>query len=76
MQTTKAQISLRIRTFVVLCLDSIITLVSISEIPSPYLAYVAAQAALRLPWSQTPKTGFLVTRLIRLFLTEQTQSIL
>ena len=38
--------------------------VSISEITSLYLASVAAQAGLCLIWSQTPKTGFLVTRLI------------
>ena len=50
--------------FVVRCLDSIISLVSISEISSLYLASVAAQAGLCLTWSQTPKTGFLVTRLI------------
>ena len=46
------------------CLDSRIPLVSISEISSLYLASVAEQAGLSLPWSQTPKTGFLVTRLI------------
>ena len=50
--------------FVVRCLDSIIHVVSISEISSLYLASVAEQAGLSLPWSQTPKTGFLVTRLI------------
>ena len=43
------------------CLDSIIPLISISEISSLYLASVAAQAGLCLTWSQTPKTGFLVT---------------
>ena len=53
-----------IRAFVVCCLDSIILLVSTSEIWSLYLASVAAQAGLSLPWSQTPKTGFLVTMLI------------
>ena len=52
-----------ISTFVVRCLDSIILLVSISEIWSLYLASVAAQTGLCLPWSETPKTGFLVTRL-------------
>ena len=54
-----------ITVFVVRCLDStrIIPLVSISEISSLYLASVAEQASLRLPWSQTPKTGFLATRL-------------
>ena len=49
--------------FVARCLDSIIPLVFISEISSFYLASVAAQASLSLPWSETPKTGFLVTRL-------------
>ena len=69
MQTTKAQISLSIRTvwsasLFVHCMDSIIPLVSISEISSLYLASLAAQAGLCLTWSQTPKTVFLVTRLI------------
>ena len=49
--------------FVVHCLDGILPLVSISEISSLYLASVAAQAGLCLTWSQTPKAGFLVTRL-------------
>ena len=49
--------------FFIRCLDSIIPLVSKSEISSLYLASVAAQAGLSLTWSQTPKTGFLVTRL-------------
>ena len=52
-----------ISTFVVHCLDSIIPLVSVCEISSLYLASMAAKAGLSLPWSQTPKTGFLVTRL-------------
>ena len=52
-----------ISTFDSRCLDSKIPLVSISEISSLYLASVAAQAGLSLPQSQTPKTGFLVTRL-------------
>ena len=46
------------------CLDSKIHVVSITEISSLYLASVAAQADLSLTWSKTPKTGFLVTRLI------------
>ena len=49
-----------ISAFVVRCLDSIIPLVSISEISSLYLASVAAQAGLSLTLSETPKTGFLV----------------
>ena len=53
-----------ISTFVVRCLSSLVHLVSISEIPSVYLAAsVAAQAGLFLTWSQTPKTDFFVTRL-------------
>ena len=35
-------------TFVVRCLDSVIPLVSISDISSPYLAAVAEQAGLSL----------------------------
>ena len=50
--------------FIVCCLYSIISLVSISEISSLQLASVAVQASSSLSWSQTPKTGFLVTRLI------------
>ena len=53
-----------ISNFVVSCLDSIIPLVSISAISSLHLASVAAQAGLSLTSSQTPKTGFLMTRLI------------
>ena len=52
-----------ISTFVVRYLDSMISLVSVSEISSLYIASVAAQAGLSLPWSQTPKTVFLVMRL-------------
>ena len=52
-----------ISNFVFRCLDSIISLVSTSEISSLYLAFVAAQAGSSLTWSKTPKTGFLVTRL-------------
>ena len=50
-----------ISTFVVHCLDSLISLVSISEISSFYLACVPQQAGLSLTWWQTPKTGFVVT---------------
>ena len=42
------------------CLDSIIPLVSISEISSLCLAPVVAQAGLSLPWLQPPNMGFLV----------------
>ena len=46
------------------CLNSIISLVSVSEISSIYLASVAVQASSSLTWSETPKTGFLLTWLI------------
>ena len=62
MRTTKTQTSLRIRAVwsapCCRCLDSIISLVSISKISSLY------QACLSLTLSHTPQTGFLVTRLI------------
>ena len=53
-----------ISAFVVRCLDSIIHLVSISEISSLYLPSVAEQVGLCVPWSQTLKTGILLMRLI------------
>ena len=53
-----------ISAFVVCCLDSIIPPVSISKMSSLCLASVAVQTGLCLTWSQTPKTGFLVTKLI------------
>ena len=59
-----AHMRILISAFVVCCLGSLILPVSISEIWSLYLAFVAAQAGLSLPWSQTPKIGFLVTMLI------------
>ena len=52
-----------ISTFVVRCLDNIIPLASISKISSLHLASVAERVGLSLPWSQTLKTGFLVTSL-------------
>ena len=63
-----------ISAFVVHCLDSIIHLVSISEISSLYLASVAEQAGLSLSWSQTPKSGFLVSRLKQLSVILQTKA--
>ena len=54
-----------ISTFVVHCLDSIIPLLAIGAISSLYLVSMTAQTGLSLPWLQTPKTGFLVTRLIK-----------
>ena len=47
-----------ISAFAVRYLDSIIPLVSITEISSLYLAFVAAQTGLNLTWSQTLKTCF------------------
>ena len=44
--------------FVICCLDSIIPPVSMSEISSLYIASVAAQAGLSLPWLQTPNDRF------------------
>ena len=56
-----------ISTFVVRCLDSVIPLVSMSKTASLYLVSVAEQSGLCLTWSKTPKTGFLMTRLILFF---------
>ena len=53
-----------ISAFVFCSLDSILPLISISKISSLHLASVAVQAGSCLTWSQTPKTNFLVTRLI------------
>ena len=47
--------------FVVRCLDSMISLVSILAISWLWLASLAEQAGLSFTWSKTPKTGFLVT---------------
>ena len=47
-----------ISAFVVLCLDSIISLESIAEISRVELASVAAQAGLCLAWSETPEDTF------------------
>ena len=54
--------SLRIRAFVIRCLDSTIPLLAIAEISRPYLVSLAEQAGLSLTWSKIPKKGFLVTR--------------
>ena len=51
-----------ISAFVIRCLDSIVPVVAISEILR-LLASIAEQAGLSLTWSQTPKTGFLVSLL-------------
>ena len=44
--------------FFVLCLDSIISLDSIAEIPRLWLASIAEQASLSLTWSETPEDTF------------------
>ena len=46
-----------ISAFVIRCLDGIIPLLAISI----YLASEAEQPGLSLTWSETPKTGFLMT---------------
>ena len=62
MRTTKAQISMRIRglisSFVVRSSDSIISLVSRSEISRFYLVSVAEQAGLNVTRSQTLEDTF------------------
>ena len=50
-----------ISAFVVRCLDSVIPLLAIYDISRLYLVSVAEQVGLSLTWSETPKTGFLVT---------------
>ena len=46
-------------------IDSTISLLSKSEISSLWPSYVVVQPSLCRNWSGTPKTGFLITRLIR-----------
>ena len=53
-----------ISTFVVHYLDSLIPILAKSKISRLYLVSVAEQASLSLTWSQTPKTGFVMTGLI------------
>ena len=47
-----------ISVFVIRCLDSVITVVSITEISRLRRASVAEQAGLSLPWSQNPEDRF------------------
>ena len=47
-----------ISTFVVRCLDSVMSLVSVTKISSLMLASVAEQASLSLTWSETPEDTF------------------
>ena len=60
-----AQPPILISAFVVRCLVNIIHLNSIPEISRLYLPSLVAHIGLcnMLTWSQSPKTGFLVTRL-------------
>ena len=44
-----------ISTFVVHCLDSLMSLVSVTKISSLVLASVTEQASLNLTWSETPE---------------------
>ena len=50
-----------ISAFVIHYLDSIMPSLAIAEISRPYLVSSAEQAGLSLTWSQTQKTGILVT---------------
>ena len=47
-----------ISTFVVHCLDSVVSLVSVNKIPSLMIASVAEQASLSQTWSETPEDMF------------------
>ena len=47
-----------ISAFVVHCLDSIMSLVSVTKISSLILASVAEQASLSVTWSETPEDTF------------------
>ena len=47
-----------ISAFVVQCLVSVMSLVSVTKISSPMLASVAEQASLSLTWSETPEDTF------------------
>ena len=52
-----------ISAFVVRCLDSIMSIFAIiSKLSRHWLVPVVEQAGLCLTWSQTPKTGFLMTK--------------
>ena len=53
-----------ISTFVVRCLDRKMPLLAISKNVRLWLASEDEQAGLSLNWSQTPKAGFLVPRLV------------
>ena len=50
--------SAQISTFIVRCLDSGMSLVSVTKISSLMLAFVAEQASLSLTWSETSEDTF------------------
>ena len=56
-----------ISAFVIRCLDSVMSLVSVTKLSSLMLASVAEQANLSLTWSETPEDSFLVTGLKYIF---------
>ena len=58
MRTTTAHPHSLISAFVVHCLDSVMSLVSVTKISSLMLASVAEQASLSLTWSETPEDTF------------------
>ena len=47
-----------ISTFIVRCLDNVMSLVSLTKISSLMLVSVAEQTSLSLPWSETPEDTF------------------
>ena len=47
-----------ISAFIVRCLDSVMSLVSVTKISNLMLASVAEQASLSLTWSETPEDTF------------------
>ena len=57
-----------ISTFVVRCLDTLIPILAQSKLSRLQLISEAEQAGLSLTSTQTPKTGFLVTRLIMILI--------
>ena len=64
-----------ISAFVVRCLNSVIPLFAIAEMLRHLLVSSAEQTGLSLTWLKTPKTGFLMTRLISYYSLESEDSI-
>ena len=67
-----------ISAFVVRCLDSVMSLVSVTKISSLMLASVVAQAGLCLAWSETPEDTFcrVVAQMLELIQTNRCSIIL